>query len=202
MRCTYWIAATLTLLSLTACGDSDELTPVTPKGGGSADTSSAKGALGIEAAMIRYKQTGMPSGQVTVWFQDHGATVVWLEVMQRSKMKTHQKTIWRNGMTTMYDYEANKEHTNKRRVKVTELAWNAHLKEAALASVGVKKVGTETLHGLECTIWDNTSLKIKTWVHGHLVIKEENDLGGYVREAVEFKRIDTIPDDAFAIPGS
>lgn len=193
-------------LGLIACGDDKPPPPDgdsgKPGGGASKPSGGAKqGRLGIAAGKVVYKQTGFPEGSMTVWFQDHGATVVYDEDTTRVRMKQHKRTIWRDGLTTMHDYPTGKTTTHKLRVRATELAWNPTVKEEDLKRVGYEKLGTETIAGLECTIWKNTNLKVTYWVHAKLVLKEVNNLGkGFVMEATSFERLDAIPAEAFEVP--
>lgn len=191
-------------LGLVACGE-ETLEPAASgpsRGAGQATRGKAtKGYLGIPAGKIVYKRTGVPSGTITIWFEDHGGTVVYDEDTRYKKMRNHKRIIWRDGTTTMHDYETGETTTPPLRVRATELGWNPTVSEENLARVGYEKQGTETLLGLECVLWVNPKQKVKAWVYEKLPIKEIIG-SGYTLEATAFERLEAIPPEAFAIPGA
>ncbi|MDJ0976128.1 MAG: hypothetical protein QNJ98_16835 [Planctomycetota bacterium] len=160
-----------------------------------------KGFLGIPAGKVVYKRTGAPEGTITVWFQDHGATVVYDEDTRHKDLHNHKRIIWRGGVTTIHDYVTKKTTTHKMRVRATELGWNPTISEENLDRVGYVKLGTETMLGVECTVWVNSKQRVKAWVYEKLPLREV--IGeSYSMEATAFEQLDAIPAEAFELPGS
>lgn len=205
-RVAFWLMCVLAL-SLAGCGDEGAANAPTTGGakpvGGT--TTATKGALGIAAGKIVFQHTGTPSGRVTAWFQDHGATVVLLDETTHVSVKMHTKTIWRDAQTTLHDYVTNKTGTYKARVRATELNWQTETNEKALLAGGHTKLPNETIAGLDCAVWEHAAAGMTTWVHKHLLMKRITNIGGKhyeTREAISFEPLDAIPPEVFEVPGS
>lgn len=205
-RALIWLMGVLAL-SLGACGEKDADNGVANGGSssGGGTPAAAKGRLGIAAGKIVFQHTGTPSGKVTIWFQDHGATVVLLDETTHVSVKKHTKTIWRDDQTTLHDYVTKKTGTYKTRVRATELHWQTETSDKALIAGGHKKLPNETIAGLDCTVWEHNGAGTTTWVHKHLLLKQITNIGGKhyeTREAISFEPLDAIPPEAFEVPGS
>ena len=100
------VGAFVLVLVLGGCGD-ETLQSVKPEPPGPAAPAKPPepGDLDIPAGKIVYERTGVPAGTITIWFQDHGGTVVYDEDTSHKDTKNKKRMIWRGGVTTIFDYE-------------------------------------------------------------------------------------------------
>lgn len=201
-----WLVLLLAVV-LAACGDEGSGSGGSGSGGsGSGGSGSggsgSSGGLEIAAAKVAYTSTGREEGTTTLWFQDHGATVVVELDLKRGRMEERKKIVWRDGRTTAHDYTSQKTQEYKIRQRITELTFIGGTDDAAIESQGFEKLGEATIAGQSCTHWRNKASKSEYWVHGNLVLKEQSGTGrgAITREATSFEKIDSIPPTAFATP--
>jgi hypothetical protein len=132
--------------------------------------------LPFDSVKIVFENSGMTVGTTTVWMADRGATVVTEQNLTKPG-KTHNRIVWKDGKTTMWDLDDKnkKVHVTRLRNKATERRVVSTQKEAMLTRMGYVKKGTETVAGQVCDAWHNEKQRVSFCRWNGIDIKISNN---------------------------
>jgi len=157
---------------------------------------------------IHYKVSGMMNGTEDVYFTDYGMKEAKIDKttmeMMGIKQNQNQKTILDGNTTYAIDYD--KRTVTKMETpmlsmfpKGTDLTKGG---EEMMTNMGGKKVGTGTILGKNCDIWEIQNLGSKIWIWNSIPMKTETNLMGMKisQEATDVKVDVSVSDEHFDIP--
>ena len=166
----------------------------------------------VKSGIIEYQVSGMQTGTETLYFDDWGwseATYTQVE-LNVSGHKSTQDSV------TIIDkkYSHNFDVVKRTGLRVAEplgeliAAAKKQGKDmtdvglAMMQSMGGKKIGTETIAGHECDIYEMKSLNTKTWIYRGLTLKTESSMANMSINKVAIKAdFDVaVPSDKFVVP--
>lgn len=162
----------------------------------------------FKSGKVVYQSSGSMTGTETMYFDNYGmlevkntkATLEMMGIKQVTDTKVIMDGKW------IYTIDKNSGETNKMEnplysmfPKGTDLE---KIGEEMMISVGGKKIGTETLLGKECDIWEIKKLMSKVWVWKSIPIKSEvNMMGMNITQIATSVEVDiNVSANEFKIP--
>jgi len=165
----------------------------------------------VKSGIIQYQYSGMQTGTETLYFDDYGMKEAKFTDATMKMMGVEQK---RQELSILDgDNQYTIDLTKKTGIKMknpflsqalTDSDDEAIIKlgEKMMAEEGGKKIGTETVAGKECDVWEIKKMNAKTWVWKALPLKfEMNGMGmklGMVATSIQ-ENVD-IPAEKLAVP--
>ena len=127
--------------------------------------------LEVESGKIVFDDRRVEEATMTVWFADHGNTVV----VKRDITKPVAKTVvnvWNDGKNAFWEVGG-----TSRRVTVTRLRAKSTELEAfpprQLEMAGYVHAGDEAVAGANAAVWKNEKMKTTAWVWKGIEVKRE-----------------------------
>ncbi len=162
----------------------------------------------FKSGKVKYTSTGSMTGTETMYFDNYGMlelkeTKATLEMMG-IKQVTDTKTIM-NGKW-VYTIDKNSGEANKVENPLYSMFPKGgdleKVGEEMMINMGGKKIGTETLLGKKCGIWEIKKLMSKVWVWKSIPLKSEvNMMGMNITQIATSVEVDiNVSADKFKIP--
>lgn len=162
----------------------------------------------FKSGKVKYKTSGSMKGTETMYFDNYGmqevketkATLEMMGIKQITDVKTIMNDKW------VYTIDNNSGKANKVEnplysmfPKGTDLE---KVGEEMMKNMGGKKIGTETLLGKDCDIWEIKKLMSKVWVWKSIPIKSEiNMMGMKITQIATSVEVDIdVSPDKFKLP--
>ncbi len=161
----------------------------------------------VESGIIEYKVSGSQTGTETLYFDRWGLREV--KYTDANMMGNQRSTITLMDGKWTYQIDLGPKTGQKMETPMLKaLVSQAKDKELFTAneemmkSAGAEKLGTETIAGKECDVWEIKGANTKVWLWNWVSLKTEMKMGGMeIRmEAVSVKIGEKIPAEKFAIP--
>lgn len=166
----------------------------------------------VKSGIIEYKIEGNTEGTEILYFDNYGE-----KEAKRTKTKTtimgfsqesDQLTLMDGKMIYMADFNT------KTITKTENPSWDMmqelmeegeNLEEFGkkmMEQMGGKIIGTETLNGKKCDVWEIQSMGTKSWVYESIPLKIETNLMGMkIKYVVTKLELDvSVPSDVFVLP--
>lgn len=163
----------------------------------------------IKSAMVEYALSGSQTGTETLYFDDWGKREARYTQTQISMMGFTQKTN-RLGLLEgdwMTNIDLDKKTGTKMKNPMMDAASARYNKDLAAAGedmlkkMGGKKIGTETIAGKLCDVWEVADLGSKTWVWKGVPLKTQARMMGMEITTVATKvQEGGVPQDKFKVP--
>ena len=162
----------------------------------------------FKSGKVVYKLSGMMTGTETMYFDDYGRKEVRFNESTIDMMGMKQKTNTQTITDGKYIYSINKQ-TNVAQ-KMENPIYSMFSKEDDLQKIGEdimkklggRKIGSETVKGKDCDIWEVQKLGGKIWVWKSLAVKSEVNVMGMnmnqIAESIETNI--SVSPDLFKIP--
>jgi len=164
----------------------------------------------IKSGIVKYKVSGTMTGTETMYFDEWGHKEA---KFSKTEMKIFGMVQKSNKLTILDGKNVFDIDLDKRTATKTENSMYASFEnktdkemddfgEDLMTKMGGKKVGTETVFGKNCEIWEIATLGSKIWVWKNLLIKSEtNMLGMKINMMVtELKVNVSVPSGKFQVP--
>jgi len=162
----------------------------------------------FKSGKVVYQSTGSMTGSETMYFDNYGMlevknTTATLEMMG-IKQVTDTKVIMNNKW--VYTIDNNSGEANKMENPLYSMFPQGtdleKVGEEMMKNMGGVKIGTETIIGKNCDIWEIKKLMSKVWVWKSIPIKSEiNMMGMKITQIATSVEIDiTVSADKFKIP--
>jgi len=162
----------------------------------------------FKSGKVVYQSTGSMNGSETMYFDNYGmlevknttATLEMMGIKQVSDTKVIMDGKW------VYTIDNNSGEANKMENPLYSMFPEGgdieKVGEQMMINMGGKKIGTETLLGKECEIWEIKKLMSKVWVWKSIPIKSEvNMMGMNITQIATSVEVDiNISADKFKIP--
>jgi len=162
----------------------------------------------FESGKVTYKTSGSMQGTETMYFDDYGmlevkntkATLEMMGIKQVTDTKVIMDGKW------IYTLDNNSGDANKMENPLYSMfpdgADLEKVGEEMMLNMGGKKIGTETLLGKKCDIWEIKKLMSKVWVWKSIPIKSEvNMMGMNIIQIATSVEVDIdVPSNVFKIP--
>lgn len=167
----------------------------------------------VRSGMVTYTLSGVQNGTETLYFDQWGmreAKHTQAEIGAAGiTVQQNQLVVMADGWTTTVDLNR-KTGSRIPTPLMPELIETAKreggdmtdIGEAMMTRMGAVKVGTETLLGKPCDIWEIQQMNSKTWVWQGITLKTEVRMGGQtvLIEATEVQDNIDVPEERFTIP--
>jgi len=187
-------------LLLTACGGADD--------GASDDVEDAASSdmkrYGVESGMVEYELSGSKTGTKTIYWDNWGMREATYQdsVIEVSGMTIPDKNVTIMDGDWMYSYNPD-DRTGTKMVntmikQILENSGEDDLGELGLhmlKGMGGKKVGTESIAGKTCDLYEVSSMSTQTCVWKSVTLKTEANLAG-----MNITELATIVDTSTAVP--
>jgi len=162
----------------------------------------------FKSGKVQYESTGSMSGTETMYFDNYGmlevketkATLEMMGIKQVTDTKVIMDGKW------IYTLDNNSGEANKMENPLYSMFPEGgdleKIGEEMMLNMGGKKIGTETLLGKECDIWEIKKLMSKVWVWKSIPIKSEvNMMGMNITQIATSVEVDiSVSPDKFKIP--
>ena len=162
----------------------------------------------FKSGKVVYKMSGIQTGTETLYFDDYGRKEVHFNKSVIDMMGVKQKSNTQTIMEGKYIYTIDLEKNTGQKMEnpLYEMFSDEDdlqkVGEDIMKKMGGKKVGTETLNGKECEIWEVQKMGGKIWVWNSLAIRTVVNMMG-MNITQEAESIDTdinVSPDLFKIP--
>jgi len=162
----------------------------------------------IKSGIIEYEVSGASKGKEVVYFDDYGikeAKYSNQEIeMMGIKQKTNQIVISDSKNIYTLDVET-KTGTKMKNPLLGSMPEDKNLEELGkeiMTNMGGKVIGSETLLGKNCEIWEVSQLSAKIWVWNTIPLKTEVNMMGLkiTSTATKFEPNASVPKEKFAVP--
>ena len=162
----------------------------------------------FKSGKVVYKMSGIQTGTETLYFDDYGRKEVHFNKSVIDMMGVKQKSNTQTIMEGKYIYTIDLEKNTGQKMEnpLYEMFSDEDdlqkVGEDIMKKMGGKKVGTETLNGKECEIWEVQKMGGKIWVWNSLAIRTVvNMMGMNITQEAESIETDTdVSPDLFKIP--
>lgn len=167
----------------------------------------------MRAAIVEYKMSGMQSGTETLYFDRYGMREA---KYTQTEIKAGTIVVKQNRMTLLDgEWTYNVDLDTKTGTKIPtpfmkELTGAAkregkdatEIGEEMLARMGGRKIGTETVLGKPCDVWEIKNLNAKSWVWQGVTLKTVVNMMGQMMttEAVRLQDNASIPEEKLTLP--
>lgn len=167
----------------------------------------------IRAAVVEYKMSGMQTGTETLYFDRWGMRET---KYTQTEIKAGTIVVKQNRMTLLDgEWTYNVDLDTKTGTKIPtpfmkELTGTAkreskdatEIGEEMLARMGGRKIGTETVLGKPCDVWEIKNLNAKSWVWQGVTLKTVVNMLGQMMttEAVRVQDNASIPEEKVTLP--
>jgi hypothetical protein len=157
----------------------------------------------FESARIVFKFSGAFEGTDTFHVADSGNTLV-LEQDKKILTRERKTAIWKDGKLIVLDHDAKRLLRSPLKLADMDLSIR-HAGDDTLKRIGLLRVGTETVAGRECVLYEKKDgdklWRSWRWKGIELKIEMKNYLGlSYVKEALSVEEGVAIPEELFKIP--
>ena len=162
----------------------------------------------LKFCTIEYKMEGASIGQETIYFENWGTTEAIYSTYAMEEDTSHQLAI----TTPKWGYQVDLDYKSGHQL-VSNLLGNMKphetvedllaQSESSMMARENKRVGTATIAGKECVIWENEETGARLWIWNTIPLKsiikldEDNSL---TKEAVLVDDTSPIPVEKFTIP--
>jgi len=162
----------------------------------------------FKSGKVVYNMTGMQTGTETLYFDDYGRKEVHFNESTIKMMGIEQKSNTQTILEGKFIYTINKDNNTAQKMEnpLYEMFSDEDdvkkIGEDIMKKMGGKKVGTETLNGKECEVWEVPKMGGKIWVWNSISIKTEVNMMGMTitQEAKSIETDITVSSDLFKIP--
>ena len=162
----------------------------------------------FKSGKVVYKMSGIQTGTETLYFDDYGRKEVHFNKsvidMMGVKQKSNTQTIMEGKFIYTIDLEKNtgQKMENPLYEMFSDEDDLQKVGEDIMKKMGGKKVGTETLNGKECEIWEVQKMGGKIWVWNSLAIRTVVNMMGMniTQEAESIETDIDVSPDLFKIP--
>jgi len=167
----------------------------------------------IRVAIVEYKMSGMQTGTETLYFDRWGMREA---KYTQTEIKAGTIVVKQNRMTLLDgEWTYNVDLDTKTGTKIPtplmkELTGAAkreskdatEIGEEMLARMGGRKIGTETVLGKPCDVWEIKNLNAKSWVWQGVTLKTVVNMMGQMMtaEAVRLQDNVNVPDEKLTLP--
>jgi len=167
----------------------------------------------IRSGIIEYKMSGMQTGAETIYFDRWGmreAKYTQTEIKVASmSVKQNQYSLLDGEWTYTVDLD------KKTGTKMPTPLWKeltgaakregkdaSEIGKEMLARMGGRRIGTETLLGKSCEVWEIKSMNAKSWIWQGVTLKTEVNMMGKLMttEAVRLQDNVNVPEEKLALP--
>ncbi len=162
----------------------------------------------FKSGKVVYQSSGTMSGTETMYFDNYGmlevkdtkATLEMMGIKQVTDTKVIMNDKW------IYTIDNNSGDANKMENPLYSMFPEGtdleKVGEEMMINMGGKKIGTETLLGKDCDIWEIKKLMSKVWVWKSIPIKSEvNMMGMNITQIATSVEVDiSVSPDKFKIP--
>ncbi len=162
----------------------------------------------FKSGKVVYKMSGIQTGTETLYFDDYGRKEVHFNKSVIDMMGVKQKSNTQTIMEGKYIYTIDLEKNTGQKMEnpLYEMFSDEDdlqkVGEDIMKKMGGKKVGTETLNGKECEIWEVQKMGGKIWVWNSLAIRTVVNMMGMniTQEAESIETDINVSPDLFKIP--
>ena len=162
----------------------------------------------FKSGKVVYKMSGIQTGTETLYFDDYGRKEVHFNKSVIDMMGVKQKSNTQTIMEGKYIYTIDLEKNTGQKMEnpLYEMFSDEDdlqkVGEDIMKKMGGKKVGTETLNGKECEIWEVQKMGGKIWVWNSLAIRTVVNMMGMniTQEAESIETDIDVSPDLFKIP--
>ncbi len=162
----------------------------------------------FKSGKVVYKMSGIQTGTETLYFDDYGRKEVHFNKSVIDMMGVKQKSNTQTIMEGKYIYTIDLEKNTGQKMEnpLYEMFSDEDdlqkVGEDIMKKMGGKKVGTETLNGKECEIWEVQKMGGKIWVWNSLAIRTVVNMMGMniTQEAESIETDINVSPDLFRIP--
>ena len=162
----------------------------------------------FKSGKVVYKMSGIQTGTETLYFDDYGSKEVHFNKSVMDIMGVKQKSNTQTIMEGKYIYTIDLEKNTGQKMEnpLYEMFSDEDdlqkVGEDIMKKMGGKKVGTETLNGKECEIWEVQKMGGKIWVWNSLAIRTVVNMMGMniTQEAESIETDIDVSPDLFKIP--
>lgn len=162
----------------------------------------------FKSGKVVYKMSGIQTGTETLYFDDYGRKEVHFNESVIDMMGVKQKSNTQTIMDGKYIYTIDKEKNTAQKMENPLYSMFSDeddlqkVGEDIMKKMGGKKVGTETINGKECEVWEVQKMGGKIWVWESISIKTVVNMMGMVitQEAESIEMDVDVSADLFKIP--
>ena len=162
----------------------------------------------FKSGKVVYKMSGIQTGTETLYFDDYGRKEVHFNKSVIDMMGVKQKSNTQTIMEGKYIYTIDLEKNTGQKMEnpLYEMFSDEDdlqkVGEDIMKKMGGKKVGTETLNGKECEIWEVQKMGGKIWVWNSIAIRTVVNMMGMniTQEAESIETDIDVSPDLFKIP--
>ncbi len=162
----------------------------------------------FKSGKVVYKMSGIQTGTETLYFDDYGRKEVHFNESVIDMMGVKQKSNTQTIMEGKYIYTIDKEKNTAQKMENPLYSMFSDeddlqkVGEEIMKKMGGKKVGTETINGKECEIWEVQKMGGKIWVWESISIKTVVNMMGMIitQEAESIEMDIDVSADLFNIP--
>ncbi len=162
----------------------------------------------FKSGKVVYKMSGIQTGTETLYFDDYGRKEVHFNKSVIDMMGVKQKSNTQTIMEGKYIYTIDLEKNTGQKMEnplfdmFSDEDDLQKVGEDIMKKMGGKKVGTETLNGKECEIWEVQKMGGKIWVWNSIAIRTVVNMMGMniTQEAESIETDINVSPDLFKIP--
>ena len=162
----------------------------------------------FKSGKVVYKMTGVQTGTETLYFDDYGRKEVHFSDTVIDMMGVKQRSNTQTLIEGTYIYTIDKEKNTAQKMEnplnsmFSEEDDLQKVGEDIMKKMGGKKIGTETINGKKCDIWEVKKMGGKIWVWNSLAIRTIVDIMGMkiTQEAQSIETDIEVSPDLFKIP--
>lgn len=162
----------------------------------------------FKSGKVVYKMSGIQTGTETLYFDDYGRKEVHFNESVIDMMGVKQKSNTQTIMDGKFIYTIDKEKNTAQKMENPLYSMFSDeddlqkVGEDIMKKMGGKKVGTETINGKECEIWEVQKMGGKIWVWKSISIKTVVNMMGMniSQEVVSIETDIDVSADLFKVP--
>lgn len=162
----------------------------------------------IKSGIIEYEISGASKGKEVVYFDDYGIKEAKYSNQEIDMMGIKQKTnqIVISDSKDIYTLDVEKKTGSKMKNPfLGSMPEDKNLEELGkeiMTNMGGKVIGSETLLGKTCEIWEVSQLSAKIWVWNTVPLKTEVNMMGMkiTSTAIKFEPNANVPKEKFVVP--
>jgi len=162
----------------------------------------------IKSGIIEYEISGASKGKEVVYFDNYGIKEAKYSNQEIDMMGIKQKTnqIIISDSEYIYTLDVDKKTgTKMKNPFLGSMPEDKNLEELGkeiMTNMGGKVIGSETLLGKTCEIWEVSQLSAKIWVWNTVPLKTEVNMMGMkiVSNATKFEPNANVPKEKFVVP--